>query len=121
MRSRDVKKLIRVNKLLESENLCMKRRLAERQRFEEQRFPFNHLEIVVRPSRQDHLIRYEAIGLDLRVQGNDQMPAVCNYKTIQLSAFDLLQENEADFIKGIGELMAREIMAYGKKMRKDEI
>ena len=121
MRSRDVKKLIRVNKLLESENSDLKRGLAERQRFEEQRFPFNHLGIVVRPSRQDRLIRYEAIGFDLRVQGNGQMPTICNYKTIQLSAFDLLRENEQDFIKSIGELMAAELMAYGKKAMKDEI
>ena len=121
MRSKDVKKLIRVNKMLEDENSGLKRRLAERQRFEEQRFPFNYLEIIVRPSRQDHLIRYEMMGLNLRVQGNDKIPAVCNYKTIQLSAFDLLQENEHDFIKGIGELMAREIMAYGKKAREEEI
>jgi len=118
MRSRDVKKLVRVNKQLEKENSDLKQRLAERKHFEEQRFPFNLLEIVVRPSRQDHLIRYETLGLDLRVQGNDKMSTVCNYKTIQLSAFDLLVENEADFIKGIGELMARELMAYGKKVRK---
>jgi hypothetical protein len=85
---------------------------------DERRYPFNLLEIVVRPSRQDHLIRYETIGLDLRVQGNDTMPNICNYKTIQLSAFDLLQENESDFIKGIGELLAAELMAYGKKVMK---
>lgn len=118
MRSRDVKKLIRVSKVLEIENADLKQRLSERQHFEEQRFPFNLLEIVVRPSRQAHLVRYETMGLDLRVQGNDMMPTVCNYKTIQLGAFDLLKENESDFIKGIGELMARELMAYGKKVQK---
>lgn len=117
MRSRDVKKLIRVNKMLENENSNLKQRLAESASFEERRYPFNLLEIVVRPSRQDHLIRYKMMGVDLRVQGNGQMPIVCNYKTIQLSAFDLLQENEADFIKGVGELMARELMAYGKKVK----
>jgi hypothetical protein len=116
MRSREVKKLVRLSKMLESENAYLKDCLKSMRHVEERRYPFNHLEIIVRPSRQEHLIRYELMDLDLRVQGTDAMPTVCAHKTIILSAFDLLRENEAEFIKGIGELMAKELMAYGKKV-----
>lgn len=116
MRSRDVKKLIRVSKMLETENADLRDRLNAMQSLSERRIPYNYLEILIRSQRREHMIRYETIGLDLRVLGNDNMPTVCNYKTIPLSAFDLLQENEADFIKGIGELMAKELMAYGEKV-----
>jgi hypothetical protein len=104
--------------MLKKENSDMRDRLAERQHFEEQRFPFNHLDITVRPSRYDRLMRYELLELDLRVMGNDKMPTIAKVNTISLSAFDLLRENEADFIKGIGELMAKELMAYGQKVQK---
>jgi hypothetical protein len=116
MRCRDVKKLVRLSKRLESENAYLKDCLKSMRHVEERRYPFNHLEIIVRPSREHHLIRYEILDLDLRVMGTDKMPTICAHKTIILSAFDLLRENEADFVKGVGELLASELMAHGKKV-----
>lgn len=84
----------------------------------EQLYPFNLLEIVVRPSRANYLLRYElddSCRIDLRVQGNEQCPTVCNYRTIRLSALDLLKENKKDFIKQMGEIMAEEILALEEK------
>ena len=114
MRCKDMKRHI---KKLEKENRELTSRNCALKSMDERRYPFNLLEIVVRPSRQEHLIRYECVGLDLRVVGDTKMPTICNYKTIQLSAFDLLRENEANFIKGIGELAAKELMAYGREKK----
>ena len=82
----------------------------------ERLYPFNLLEIVVRPRRADYLLRYEmddSCKIDLRVIGNEQCPTVGNYRTIRLSALDLLKEDKKDFIKRMGEIMAEEILALG--------
>jgi len=118
MRSRDVKKLVRISKMLENENAYLKDCLKRMRHVEERRYPFNHLDIIVRPSRDDRVIRYELMDLDLQVLGTDKMPTIGIARTITLSTFDLLRENEADFIRAIGESMARELMAYGKKAGK---
>lgn len=113
MRFKDVKKHIRK---IEKENRDLISRNSALKSIEERRYPFNLLEIIVRPSRQEHLVQYELAHLDLRVIGNEDMPTFVSRRT--LSTFDLLQENEVDFIKGIGELLAAELMAYGKKVKK---
>jgi len=115
MRSREVKKLVMLSRTLERENADLKDRLQAMHHVEERRYPFNHLEIIVRPSRQVYLVQDGLMDLDLRVIGTDDMPTVCNYKTVSLSTFDVLRENAADFIKGIGEVMAAEQMAHGKE------
>lgn len=110
MRCRDVKKLIRVSKLLEAENSDLRNRLESMKSLSERRIPFNMLDIIIRPSRREHSIGYEMVEVDLHVNGSDKI-----HNTVALSTLDMLREHEEEFIKGIGELMAKELMAYGKE------
>ena len=112
MKCNEMKKQIRQLKIANSK---LSARLAAH---DERRYRFNLLDIIVCPSRADYLLRYEwddSCKIDMRVIGNEQCPTVCNYRTIQLSALDLLKENKKDFIKRMGEIMAEEILALEGK------
>jgi hypothetical protein len=116
MRFKDIKQHI---KRLEQENSDLRKSNCVLRQLDERIYPFNYLEIVVRPRRQEHLFGFETMGMELKVEGNENMPNFVTYKTIQLSTFDILQKNKYIFIKEMGERMAEELMAYGEKVKEN--
>lgn len=112
MRCKDAKATI---KRLERENFELHKR-AYAKATDERVYDFNLLEIVVRPRNGLPIRQYE-LQADLRVLGCDEMqvPTVCNVKRIDKAAIHLVKENRRDFIKHIGEIMARELVDFADK------
>ncbi len=83
-------------------------------------YRFNELEIIVRPHNTSTVFRPvfdDSLRVGLSVWGNEQCPTVCNYKVVALSALDLVRERKDDFIRDIGEIMAREIVDVAQDQR----
>ena len=112
MRCKEAKSRI---KKLERENFKL-RHQPQRRVPEDRTYDFNLLEIVVRPKRTP-MISYEMLQLDLGVSGAHgiDVPDICNVKRIEKAAIHLVKENRYDFIKHIGEVMARELVDFADK------
>jgi hypothetical protein len=102
-------------KKLERENYKLRHR-KQKSIPEDRRYDFNLLEIVVRPKNRP-MVRYDICDIDLRVLGDPaiKIPDICTYKTIQMAAIHFIKENRRDFIKRIGEIMARELVDFADK------
>lgn len=100
---REIKRLSRLNQEYREKISALKG-------LDEHRIRWNHLEIIVRPERMP-MYAYEWVGVNLRVLGNPgEIPDRATYRAISLTALDLIRENKREFIKGIGELMATELL-----------
>jgi hypothetical protein len=115
MRCKDVRRMKRKLERLEKENLELKRKVNAIDVLGERRHPFNCLEIVVRPLQKHFMLGYDYCDIDLRVVGNDQFPAIATVKRIELTSLDIIRGNKADFIRCIGEIMAKELLEFGRK------
>ncbi len=101
---REIKRLSRLNQVYREKISALEGR------FDEHRIRWNRLEIIVRPEIMP-MYAYEWIGVNLRILGSpNEIPDRSTYRRISLTALDLIRENKREFIKGIGELMATELL-----------
>ena len=78
-------------------------------------YRFDQLEIIVRPHGTHPVFRpvfEDTLRVDLTVWGNDQCPTIHNYRVVALGALDLIRERKEYFIRDMGEIMVREILAF---------
>ena len=109
MRFKDVKKVIR-----EKDNAIKRQQQAidDLKQYQEHRYNFNQIDIIVRPSREEFLHPFEFLST-LRV---DQEPGktVSYRRRMDLTTLDLIPDKER-FVKDMAELMMREILAAAGK------
>ena len=81
-------------------------------------YRFDQLEIIVRPHGTHTVFRPvfdDQLRVDLTVWGNDQCPTIHNHRVVALGALDLIRERKEYFIRDMGEIMVREILAFGEE------
>ena len=109
MRFKDIKKVIR-----EKDNTIKRQQRAidDLKQYQEHRYNFNQIDIIVRPSREEYLHPFE-FDVDLRV-GSPLEKNFCYRRRMDLTTLDLIPDKER-FIKDMAELMMREILAAAGK------
>lgn len=115
MKCKDMKKEI---KRLNAVNRKLKQACEKSFQFDDHVIDFNLLEIIVRPSRRfDRLVMPEFVGIDLSVIGGpNEIPTIHTYKTINLSALEVLIHDKQSFVEHIGKIMAAELLKTGEEV-----
>jgi hypothetical protein len=110
MRFKDAKAKI---SRLERQNFLLQKRINDSVKniSKEKTYDFNLLEIIVRP-RRELLFPYDVCTVDLQVIGAPeiQVPTIRSTKKITQASIHFVKEHREEFIRKIGEILAREIL-----------
>lgn len=76
-------------------------------KYDEEHYNYNHLEIIIRPSREE-FIRPYIFSTDLKI-ANKQNSFICAEQSFDLTTLDLIKQDKAQYILYMIDLMLKKI------------
>jgi hypothetical protein len=86
----------------------LKQMVGNLEKYEERHYPYNYLEVVIRPQRMAFLHPY-VFETDIRVLNESPEKTICYKQRMDLETLDLVSDKEA-FARVLVEHMVREIL-----------